>query len=576
MADYNLKDDLLGFGRSQLKYLLFHNTTLAGLTAYTHKKGLFFYDTGLDSVEILKNNGTRWTSAITMISSNDPTGYATNHDVEDRLVVGSKLYAEVTGFNPGVAGFLTIDVDGYPLSQAKITFEDILSSDYTTVITAPGVDTRFATEKAIVDYVTSVLVTPQDNILDWDGTKYLPFAAKKGVNPVYPYFYTNNGLDAPTFSNILMLDGILYATRYNTQSGSGATLRSATVQPSYLQLYTAGGTPVTSSFTIDVQSGISRLYSQKAGGECIPIQIGSASIAPIQNDEYITIDDFNQLFNINMTTVRLNKGTINKYLYLDASKNITYVDAPAGGVTPVDNILDWNTDSYRPYTAKTASAFYTGFTVPDAVATVLNYDGIFRATQMFEGNVRVMTTHGNWTANGSLHAVTTTSHAGFCPKLPLVGSTTTFLRADGTWTDPMTYWDRTGTLLTPKTPNDFVHINSSTSCSLGDSVFKVKSTSTDATTPVVTIGKETQPGESYTHSLLDLILTCSGAPTDVTGIGNAITFYGLQSNDSSAETSRIAGMFVNRVIESASASFTTGFEWWVNNIGASLIKRMEL
>jgi len=152
MADYNLKDDLLGFGRSQLKYLLFHNTTLAGLTAYTHKKGLFYYDTTLDSVEFIKDNVTGWHSVISSISSNNPA-YVADNDLEDRLVVGSKLYAEITGYNPGVAGFLTIDVDGYPLSQAKITFEDILSSDYTTVITAPGVDTRFATEKAIVDYV---------------------------------------------------------------------------------------------------------------------------------------------------------------------------------------------------------------------------------------------------------------------------------------------------------------------------------------------------------------------------------------------------------------------------------------
>jgi len=281
---------------------------------------------------------------------------------------------------------------------------------------------------------------------------------------------------------------------------------------------------------------------------------------------------------LTVPSLNLSSGTINKYLYLDASRNVTYVDAPAGGVTPVDNILDWDTDSYRPYTAKTASAFYTGVTVPDAVTTTLNYDGIFRSTRLYEGNTRVMTTHGNWTANGSLHAVTTTSHAGFCPQLPLVGSTTTFLRADGTWTDPMTYWNRTGTLLTPKTPNDFVHIHSSTSCSLGDSVFRVKSTSTDATTPIVTIIKETQPAESYTHSLLDLVLTCNALPGNVTGVGNSITFYGLQSTLSGTNTSRIAGMFVNRVIESASSTFSTGFEWWVS-VGSptpGLTKVMEL
>ena len=92
MADWNLKDDLLGFGRSQLKYMLFHNSTFNDLTDYTHKKGLFYYDTALDSIEFIKNNTTGWHSVINTISSNNPS-YVSDNDVEDRLVMGSKFYA---------------------------------------------------------------------------------------------------------------------------------------------------------------------------------------------------------------------------------------------------------------------------------------------------------------------------------------------------------------------------------------------------------------------------------------------------------------------------------------------------
>ena len=436
MADFNLKDDLLGFGRSQLKYLLFHNTTLAGLTTYTHKKGLFYYDTTLDSVEFIKDNTTGWHSVISSISSNNPT-YVADNDLEDRLIVGSKLYAEITGYNPGVAGFITIDADGYPLSQAKITFEDILSSDYTTVITAPGLDTRFATEKAIVDYVASATFSAEDNILDWDGTKYLPFANKKGSNPGYAYFYTAG--QVPSYSNGVYLDGQLTASGFFVIASS-STYSTSIASTGIVTNLLFSGTASSVTLTINTAHNINLFARNNTLLQAGPIYIGDLTNTGNYHGENILVDDYNRLFSINMTTVRLNKGTALKYLYLDASKNITYVDAPSGGVTPVDNILDWDTDAYKPYTAKTASALYTGVTVPNAVATILNYDGIFRATQLFEGNVRVMTTHGNWTASGTLHAVTTTSHAGFCPQLPAVLASTTFLRGDGTWASPNLQW----------------------------------------------------------------------------------------------------------------------------------------
>lgn len=559
MADYNLKDDLLGFGRSQLKYMLFHNTTLADLTAYTYKKGLFFYDTDNNSLEVIHDPTSDWRTTLNIISKNNPL-YDVNIDPTNRLLIGSTAYGSVEGYNPITGGFVTVDADGLPSTQQYVRFEDIEPTDYTTVITAPGVDTRFATEKAIVDYVAAVTFSAQDNILDWDGTKYLPFATKKGADPGYPYFYTNNGITSPSFSsNNLLLDGTMYASAFKAQSGSGTSVKQINVAANVLTMY---ATVVGNSYAgvMDIVSGTYRIYSQNAAGNCLPIQIGSASVWPIQNDEYITIDDANQLFNINMTTVRLNKGTALKYLYLDASKNITYVDAPSGsnpisvtdGIFNLDltgdvltvsafssaspgvfyntnilnitsdpptsalNVLNYN-GAFRttllyegdkrvmtehgeqlsdgsfhtlsnqfnagfmpalpsengdtkflrgdgtwqvitsggttnplsvsdgifnlnitsdiltvtPYTSKTASALYSGSDVPTLVSYYLNLDGIFRASQLYEGSTRVMTTHGAWAANGSLHAITNISHAGFCPQL--TGSTSAYLRADGTW-----------------------------------------------------------------------------------------------------------------------------------------------
>jgi len=440
MADNLFQNDINGLGRSQLKYMLLHASTLANLTDYTHKKGLFYFNSTNDIIDVLFDDVTSWRTLIQTKSLNDPT-YLASESLEGRLAIGTTSIGNIIGYNPALAGFLKTDIDGYPSTQAKILFEDVEPTDYTTVITAPGLDTRFATEKAIVDYVGTLTFTPQDNILDWNGTRYLPYSAKIVSNPGYAYFYTGTSL--PSFSaNNLNLDG-------NLRANNVFAMLSGTTRYSILAYNGFGNysTPVGKNAEVSV-------FANSTGTEVIlrsrditsaigiPIRIGhDPDITGVgYHNESIIIDDYNRLFNIDMTTVRLNKGTALKYLYLDASKNITYVDAPAGGVTPVDNILDWDTNAYKPFTAKTASALYTGITVADAVATILNYDGIFRATQLFEGNTRVMTTHGNWAASGSLHAITTTTNAGFCPQLPTVDITTKFLRGDGTWISPNLLW----------------------------------------------------------------------------------------------------------------------------------------
>lgn len=575
MADFNLKDDLLGYGRSQLKYMLLHNTTLAGLTAYTHKKGLFYYDTALDSIEFIKNNTTGWHSVINTISSNNPS-YVSDNDVEDRLVMGSKFYATVTGYNPGFEGFVKVDADGYPSNQAKILFEDIETTDYTTVISSPGVDTRFATEKAIVDYVSAATFSAQDNILDWDGTKYLPFAAKKGSDPGYAYFYSATTI--PSFvNNRVTLDGSLYARGLHTRITSN-TGESLSGDGSILLL------DANNVFTISTNGNETSIYGLKSGVKT-PIYIGQTSLL---TDDGLVINPNTNLFDINLTTIKLSKGTALKYLYLDASKNITYVDAPAGGVTPVDNILDWDTNAYKPFTSKTASAFYTGVTVPDAVATILNYDGIFRATQLFEGSTRVMTTHGNWAANGSLHAVTTSSHAGFCPQLPAT-ATGTFLRDDGTWGSIL--WKRVGTTLSPFTSNDRIqYTTNSTSSGLyvtnsssgigiwgeASSSTGVYGSSTSAAgvvgASISSIGGNFSVTPSSTNTFVEVMrIVRNSSGTAATGLGGYESFYGKIPGGTVIESGRFGFLWTDTSVGAENSSF----EWWLRSSGTPT-KRMEL
>ena len=476
MADFNLKDDLLGFGRAQLKYMLFYNSTLDALTDFTHRRGLFFYDTDLDSVEVIKDNTTGWNTFIHAISQNNPA-YVADDDVMDRLAIGTKTYGQIRGYNPGYEAFLKVDEDGYPVPQAKILFEDIEETDYTTVISAPGLDTRFATEKAIVDYVSTLIpnywLRTGTTLSPINTTDSLSINTNSSANAITGNSSSGRGVQGLSTSGI----GIYgqsstsvggYFTSNSGVAGVFVTSPASTnTSVDILQLIrntngtASSGIGAHLRFSIETSSG-----GQAAECANFGAVLANATLANIQADFVwklrnisVTPTEIMRLTGTGLLTVpsiNLTSGTANKYLYLDGSKNITYVDAPSGGVTPVDNILDWDIDAYKPYTSKTASALYTGVTAPDAVATVLNYDGVFRATQLYEGATRVMTTHGTWTANGTLHAVVTSAHAGFCPQLP-ASSTGTFLRDNGTWATA-TNWLRSSGVLSPLVSTDRVAV----------------------------------------------------------------------------------------------------------------------
>jgi hypothetical protein len=60
----------------------------------------------------------------------------------------------------------------------------------------------------------------------------------------------------------------------------------------------------------------------------IPIRIGSISSSLNRHGENILIDDYNRIFDINFTDIKLSKGIPSKWLALDADKKIIYLDTP--------------------------------------------------------------------------------------------------------------------------------------------------------------------------------------------------------------------------------------------------------
>jgi len=191
-------------------------------------------------------------------------------------------------------------------------------------------------------------VTPNDNILDWNtsAVAYKPYAAKKSSDPGFPYFYTDTDpFRVPSFWNTLNIDGVLIASQLKA------------IDPYYgdayfIDLYGfngASGSGYYFKLVFDPSDGAAHLFGVAPGDESSKIRIGSSIQGGNYNGEHILIDDANQRFDINMTKVRFNKGTANKFLRLDANKESQYVDVPvslARFYTEVTNVGANPTDAY--------------------------------------------------------------------------------------------------------------------------------------------------------------------------------------------------------------------------------------
>jgi len=396
-------------------------------------------------------------------------------------------------------------------------------------IVAPvGTSFVLVDENATPSFVDITNVFAKD-ILNWDGTKYTPYNNRLVASPGYPYFYIGN--DYPITEEVrLKLDGSFTAIsvltgladdNYSTLSNNGFFHQYTTITNRYnirLQTNNVSGGAILQAKNQLISSGV--ITSDK-------IYIGDTAAGAQGKGEYILIDDYNQLFDINMTTIKLSKGTANAWLTLNANKEIVYNVAP---------------------------------------------------------------THGNQAANGSLHAVATTTHAGFCPALPILSATGTYLRGDGTWaaTSGINYWSRTGTTLSPLTANDIVSISSNS----GSDILTVASTSVKGTaigatgyTGLHLVGSDygaVLESPKLALTILDTYATTNNthvslsiqrhpASNGADGMGSTIEW----TNRNSTGSDYVTGYFINKLTLATSLSETSAFEWWLAN-GGAFSKKMVL
>lgn len=219
-------------------------------------------------------------------------------------------------------------------------------------------------------------VTPTDNILKWDTNKYVAYPAILETHPGIPYFYIEDGSGIPLGGySMLGLDASL--TLPQLFARSTASFNNVWAEGLLID-YSGTKSTIKGTLTRLEISGWKTISYTPRVDNSIPILIGDTVTTNGRVAEYVLVDTHNTLFNINMTTVRLNKGTVNKFLYLDSNKNITYVDAPGGGdyILPistasvlggvkigsgvsvsVDGTISVSTD-YEPIITASTSAYY--------------------------------------------------------------------------------------------------------------------------------------------------------------------------------------------------------------------------
>jgi len=146
--------------------------------------------------------------------------------------------------------------------------------------------------------------TPQDGILDWDGTKYSPYAAQSAGK-------FDSSTTTPAHFNRLNFDGMFYARMLQTGANTYLSPGSLVV--------TGDGSITTSYPSVSLSSVEStiELFAYKNGSshvgfsfETVPVYIGAkkAHSGIFQNGEYIKIDDEQQTFEVNMTKILFSKN----------------------------------------------------------------------------------------------------------------------------------------------------------------------------------------------------------------------------------------------------------------------------
>lgn len=394
-------DHLVGKNKSQLQYMLMH-LSATDPTSYIASTGQFYYNSTNNAIKLRDNSSWVYVPKLAGLFTSG------------QLTVGNGVIIQpITA--PSNNSFVKVDTSSVASTQRYIAFADMNPVAYTTVISEPGVNTKFTTEKSVVDYVTSAI-------------NAIPLQGAAGNNTEIQW---NNLGDLGATSEL---------TWNNTlKKLSLSILDSGIIFP---------------EFEIKRNSDYFKMFVSDDANAILESSVGIDIIGS-------TVSVTSTYFNIDTTYTNFRNGIVNKYLKLDGSKNLTFVDIPSQYVTgTASGLFDLSVISgtlrINPYTSKESNVFYIEGDDPSTNTDVLMYDGAFKATELYEGSTRVMTTHGNQTANGNLHAISTSSNAGFLRALPSVNPTLQYLRGDGNWasTSAIAFWQRNGTVLSPLNSGD--------------------------------------------------------------------------------------------------------------------------
>lgn len=582
-----IKDNIVADGEAYIRGFNFYNWAAdpVNVGGYTVNKGAFYFSTISNTLKIYD---TTWKFIPNVTAAL----------INQQLMVGNGFtLLPITA--PAQTSFVKVNTSSVASTSQYISFADINPLAYTTTITAPGLNTWLPTEKAVVDYIANTAI--QDNILDWDGTKYTPYTTKKLSDPGYTYFF-QYGTGLPSYNNAVCLDGqmVLFGISVvNTILPEYTTW----IAPNYLA-FNYGYTGYNIGATLGLSPSQFLIQATRGDGLdiSIPILIGASGIGLGINGEHILVDDNSQLFDINMTTIKLSKGTANKWLGLDVNKEIVYNDPPTSIITSIqDGMWDLDTTAgvltVSPYTVRTKGAFYTDYITPaepNNAGDTLSFNGVLRATRLFEGLTRVMTVHGVQASDGTMHSLSTTTNAGFLLALPAISPTTRYLRGDNTWasTADINFWKRVGTTISPTTANDILSVSSNVAgasiTGIGTIGTGVYGTSTSAaavqgssassvgvygTSQGSMGGRFHRNAASINTSLETLQVSRDTTGTAANGIGTYISYY----VESSGGILRSAGQVHCVLTNATNTSEAATFEWWLADYTLDGVgKRMSL
>jgi hypothetical protein len=283
------------------------------------------------------NNNTQvWSLQIVEIKSSTIQIPRIADDILDFYVtgdfeIGAKPYGAKKGNDPGYAYLYTGLANPTYHNRLNLDGDLYMSKLFAWDINMPaGTPLKWLSldaNKNIVfnDPPSGGGVTPADAIFDWDeaSNSYKPYAAQRAGGGCF-----DTGTTAPVSTTRLNYDGTLYARQFINDGSVTGNVRVVKFTGGNLGFdYNYSGTYRTVTHGVmPNEYYIDAIVSSSSYLRSLPIKIGSLQVANDRYGEHVIVDDYNHRFDINMTKVRLNKGTALKWLVTDNNKEIAYVD----------------------------------------------------------------------------------------------------------------------------------------------------------------------------------------------------------------------------------------------------------